>query len=114
MSDRDHAVYLRHILDAIAFIDGFLAGVDHDAFFRDRLRQSGVAHQLQIIGEAAAHLSPDLLSRHSEVPWRDIIGMRHKIVHDYFDLDLDALWTTAKEDLPELKEHVRRMLPSQE
>ena len=106
MSDRDDGLYVHHILDAISLIGDFLVGKSQERFFQDPLLQSGVAYQLQIIGEAAAHLSSAFLIQHADMPWGDIIAMRHKIVHDYSGLDVEVLWTTVAEDLPSLKDHL--------
>lgn len=63
-------------------------------------------HYLQIIGEAASRISPELRERYPDVPWGQMIGTRHVLVHGYFDIDLDIVWTAVDEDLPELKRQV--------
>jgi uncharacterized protein with HEPN domain len=74
------------------------------------LVQDGVIRQLQIVGEATKKLSPRLRREHAAVPWQDIAGMRDKLVHDYFGVDLDAVWLAATEDVPDLLRHVTNML----
>jgi uncharacterized protein with HEPN domain len=61
-----------------------------------------LAHLLQTIGEAARRVSRELQSQHPEIPWAAIIGMRHKVVHDYMGIDEDVVWTTAREEVPRL------------
>lgn len=78
-------VYLQHILDAIAKIEAYVA-VGHDGFMSTSHWQDAVIRQLEIIGEAAKRLSPDLRTRHDVVPWRRIAGLRDVLIHDYWVL----------------------------
>lgn len=110
MKKRDDKVYLNDILDAIGQIETYLEGIPYDCFYRDRMRRDAVVRQLEIIGEASRGLSQPFLARHPEIPWQDIIGMRHKIAHDYFIVDIRVVWDTAKNDLSPLREQVNRIL----
>ena len=71
-----------------------------------------IVHLLQIIGEAARRVSPDVKVGHPEVEWQDITGMRHKIVHEYKRIDLDEVWRTATEDVPKLIATLSQFMPS--
>ena len=102
--------YLEHIRDAAETIAEHLRGIDETAFMLSRLVQDAVIRELQIVGEATKRLSPSLRQRNPEVPWQDIAGMRDKLVHDYFGVDLAAVWLAATDDVPELLGHVRRIL----
>jgi len=69
----------------------------------NNLIQDGVIRQLEIIGEATKRLSKEFKDRYPEIPWKDIAGMRDKLIHGYFGVDLDAVWDTAKKDIPGLR-----------
>jgi uncharacterized protein with HEPN domain len=107
---RDDSVYLRHILDAISRIEEYLHGVDEEMFYQHYLVQDGVIRQLEIIGEASKRLSREVRASCPNVPWPDIAGMRDKLIHDYFGVDLEAVWLTARDDIPALKAEVSTML----
>ena len=106
----DDAVYLKHILDAIARVEEYLSGVDEAAFHEHHLIQDGVIRQTEIVGEAVKNLSSELRQAHSTVPWEDIAGMRDKLIHHYFGVDLGVVWLTTQEDLPILKAQVTTIL----
>lgn len=107
---RDDVVYLHHIADAIQKVESYLNDIDENRFLNDSLIQDGVIRQLSIIGEAVKQLSPELRKQRGDIPWKDIAGMRDKLVHDYFGVDLQAVWDTATQDIPILKNAVDSIL----
>lgn len=97
---------------AIQLVKQFAGGMNLAAFLEDVKTQSAVLYQIQIIGEACSHVSERLRSAHPEVPWRDIVGMRNNLVHEYFGVDLMLVWTTVVDDLPTLENQMDAVLQS--
>lgn len=103
-------VYLRHNLDAIDRINGYVAGMAYDKFERDFMAQDAAIGQLSVIGEAARRVSSTLQGDRPEIPWADIIGMRNILIHDYLEVDLQEVWKTIQDDLPALRTQVVKVL----
>ncbi len=95
--------YLRHILDAIDRILQYTTNVQKEDFLNNPLLQDGVIRQIEIIGEATKRLSYELRSKYNNVPWKDMAGMRDKLIHDYMGVDIEAVWDTVEHDIPILK-----------
>jgi uncharacterized protein with HEPN domain len=95
-------VRVRHMLDAAREVQQFTAGRSREDLDRDQLLVRGVTKSIEIIGEAAARVSAAFSSAHPEIPWQDATSMRNRLVHGYFDIDLDIVWSTARQDVPAL------------
>lgn len=98
----DDEVYVGHMLDLSRKVASKTAGVRREDFDLDENLRLALAHLLQTIGEAARRVSREYQNAHPEVPWGGIVGMRHKVVHDYMDVDEDVVWKTAFEEIPRL------------
>jgi uncharacterized protein with HEPN domain len=107
---RDEA-YLLDILIASRKILQFIEGVNREQFDRDELLQNALIRMLEVIGEAARSISEDTKGAHAAIPWRQMIGMRHRLVHEYFRIDLERVWETAQRDIPELLRQVEPLVP---
>jgi uncharacterized protein with HEPN domain len=94
--------YLEDILHSARIIQDHLRGVSREEFFADVLRQDAVCRRFEIFGEAARHLSAEVLRQFPDIPWQLAIGMRNRIIHDYDNVKLDVLWEAAHRDLPPL------------
>ncbi|MEQ8961201.1 MAG: DUF86 domain-containing protein [Coleofasciculus sp. C2-GNP5-27] len=106
-SDREK---LYDILEAIERIERY-AIQGRQSFAENELIQTWFIQHLQIIGEASRALSADTRNQHPEVPWSKIIGMRNILTHNYFEIDLDVVWSAVENDLPDLKRQIEAILP---
>jgi uncharacterized protein with HEPN domain len=107
---RHEPSFLKDILSACRKIDAIVAATSEDLFLKDEVLSAAVLHHLTVIGEAISRLSGELRERHAEVPWRQIVAVRHRIVHAYFDLDWQILWDAAAGDIPELRGQILDIL----
>ena len=108
--DRDQA-YLFDILSSARLIWSYIEGVELDQFLADVQLQDSVIRRIEIIGEAAGRVSPQLREAHPQVPWGDMRGMRNQLIHRYDGVDLHVVWNTAQDSIPRLMGLIESLLP---
>ena len=110
---RHEASFLRDILSASRKIEAITAATSEESFLSDEVLPAAVLHHLTVMGEAISRLSRELRERLPEVPWHQIVAVRHRIVHAYFDLDWQILWNAAMDDIPQLRKQISGILESE-
>jgi len=106
MSERSTSLLLDDIMEAAERIATYTAGMDRADFISSGMAADAVVRNLEIIGEAANRLPTEFTDKHPEIEWRKIIGLRHRIVHDYFGVDLDMIWAIIRRDLPDFASRI--------
>jgi uncharacterized protein with HEPN domain len=107
MPKRKPKLLLDDILEAIDKIQGYVAGLEFDDFVADSRTVDAVVRNLEIIGEAARQLPEDFTKKSSQIPWYQIIGIRNRIIHEYFGVDLTIIWQVMQHDLDRFAAAIR-------
>jgi len=100
---KDDLAYIEHILDSIRKIKEFSHGLSLKEFKTNELAQDAIIRNIEIIGEASKKISSDTKRIYDKIPWKEITGMRDKLIHDYLGVDVGVVWKTIKEDIPSLE-----------
>lgn len=109
MSKRNTELYLEDIKTAIKTIGKYTRGLSFADFSRDPKTVDAVVRNLEIIGEAAQNLPKEFKGKHRNIPWRKAVGMRNKIIHEYFGVDREILWQTISEDIPKFQNQIKKI-----
>lgn len=108
--EKNPKIFLGHILESIAAIEGYATDQTLETFLESIKDQDAVIRRLEIIGEAVKNLQNDFRNKHPEIPWTKMAGMRDVLIHEYFIVDIPAVWDTVRDDLPILKTQLRKIL----
>jgi uncharacterized protein with HEPN domain len=106
--------YLLDMLNAAKLAQDFVAGINWEIFQTDLMRQAAVTRQIEIIGEAARRISETTQAELPDIPWRDVIGMRNRIVHEYDRLNLEIIWNATQASIPQLILFIEPLIPPEE
>lgn len=106
---KDDSIYIDHIFECIDKINIFCEGVDWLVFESNVMLQDAVIRNIEIIGEASKKLSNDFRIKNKNIPWSDIAGMRDKLIHDYFGVDVEVVWQTVTQDIPLLEKLLKEI-----
>ena len=106
---RDIKLFIEDILDSINNIEEFSKNLNKEKFSKDKLRQSAIIRQLEIIGEAVKNIPNSFREKHPNIVWKDIAGFRDVLSHAYFGVSMERVWNIIEIDLPKLKEEISKM-----
>ncbi len=107
---RDYRIYLQDILDSISRIENYVEDMTYEDFVDDQKTVDAVVRNIEIIGEATKNVPEDVRETYPDLPWREMAGMRDKMIHGYFEILHGILWETIKHDLSVIKPRIREML----
>jgi len=106
-------VRIKHMFDIAKEIIDFSKGKNRDDLELDRKLTLSLVHLLEIFGKAANGISLEFKSNNSQIPWKSIIGMRNRLIHGYYDIDLDVIWSTVTEDIPPIENKLKNIIEKQ-
>jgi len=110
MTKRELGDYIQDILEAIGEVEDFTAGIQFDDFVEDKKTVNAVVRSLEVIGEAAKKIPDNLRDKYPEIPWKRMTGMRDKLIHEYFGIDLEIVWEVVNNELPPIKPLIQKVL----
>lgn len=106
---KDAKVFIRHILESIGFIEEYVKGKTESDFLDSVPLQDMIIRRIEIIGEATKNVPGNIREKYSDIPWKNIAGMRDILIHEYFGVDLKLAWQTAIKDIPDLKKKLLKI-----
>lgn len=110
MSDRDVSLYIKDMLESMERAEKFIEEMDYEDFVKDERTSFAVIRCIEVMGEAAKQVPESIRKKHPGIPWKSIAGMRDKVIHFYFGVNLEKVWLVVKEDIPKLKPEIQKIL----
>ncbi len=110
MTKREHSDYLKDIYDSITALEEFVKGMNLKKFTKDRKTVFAAIRCFEVIGEATKNIPRAFRNKHPDMPWNEMAGMRDKLIHEYFGVDVKVLWKTIKKDIPPLKKSLSKII----
>ena len=110
MSEGGERDFLRDVQEAVRRIEAYLGNMPYEVFLKDTKTQDAVIRNLEIIGEASKNLSGEFRTRHPDIPWRSMAGVRDRLIHDYFGVNLDIVWHIVTVELPTVGSRIAEVL----
>lgn len=107
---RNTIIFIKDILKSIESIEEFVQGLKYEDFKNDDKTASAVVRKLEIIGEATKNIPENIKKKYEKLNWRGMAGMRDKLIHEYFGVDIEILWKVVKEDIPTIKPFIQKIL----
>ena len=107
---RNYKIYLNDILAALKAIEEFVKGIDIEKFKKDDKTSSAVIRKFEIIGEAAKNIPEEIREKYCQIPWKEMAGMRDRLIHFYFGIDYSLVWKSIKERLPGLIDEIEKTI----
>ncbi len=110
MCERDYSIYIKDMLENMEKTERFTKDLNYEDFIRDEKTHYAVVRCIEIIGEAAKHIPEEMRKKYPQIPWKDMAGMRDKVTHFYFGINLEKVWLALKKDILELKPLIKEVL----
>lgn len=108
---KDPNLFLKHIQDECSFLISATQNIDYNSFFKDETLKRAAVRSLEIIGEATKKIPSEFKVKHKNIQWKNMAGMRDRLIHDYMGVNYSIVWDVLKNKIPELKNQIDRVLP---
>lgn len=110
MSKRKNEEFLRDMTEAVQRIELYMKNMSYDKFLKDNKTQDAVVRNLEILGEAAKNISDAIKKKYAQIPWKGLAGVRDRLIHHYFGVNFDIVWTVVKKELPQCAPKLKKLL----
>ena len=110
MKERDYGTYVEDIIEHMTYAEDFIKNLTFEEFAKDKKTILSVTKCIEVVGEATKHIPDAIRDKYPEIPWRDLTGIRDRLVHGYFKVNLEIVWMTATQEFPELWPKMERVL----